>query len=141
MILFSGVDVVVDRRLGDDEIRECLAQATPVGKERISVIDDVANYPAQSAADIVCVVTPNPGQFSLVLSIQCEPLELPGERTADLIHQLATILEAKILMPDDGDDPYVMWLVQPNAAPKRVALDEAAFDEDRYEIRDLHGNR
>jgi hypothetical protein len=136
MTVFSGVDVVIDRQVGEDEIRESLAHVLPIDAARISVIDDVAKYPERTAADIVCITTSSAGEFAQVLSIQCEPVELPGRSTADVLQQLATTLNAKLLMPDEGDDPYVMWLLQPRLAPRRVALDEAALDEDRYEIRE-----
>lgn len=138
MTVFSGVDVVIDRKLDDDEIRECLAHVFAINAARVSIIDDVAKYPERTAADIVCITTLNPGEFVQILSIQCEPIELPERSVADVFQQIASILNVRLLMPDEGEDPYVMWLLQPHLAPRRVALDVAALDEDRYEIRESH---
>lgn len=138
MTVFSGVDVVIDRKLDDDEIRECLAHVFAINAARVSIIDDVAKYPERAAADIVCITTLNPGEFVQILSIQCEPIELPERSVADVLQQIASILNVRLLMPDEGEGPYVMWILQPHLAPRRVALDVAALDEDRYEIRESH---
>jgi hypothetical protein len=138
MTVFSGVDVVIDRKLDDDEIRECFARVFAINAARVSIIDDVAQYPERTAADIVCITTLNPGEFVQTLSIQCQPIELPERSVADVLQQIASLLNVRLLMPDEGEDPYVMWLLQPRLAPRRVALDVAALDEDRYEIRESH---
>jgi hypothetical protein len=40
----------------------------------------------------------------------------------------------RLLAPDDGVNPYLMWLLVPGAPRRKVSLDVTAFDEGGYEI-------
>jgi hypothetical protein len=140
MIRFSGVDIVLHRRLGADPIRRGIAAALSVETAKVSVIDDVAHYPERAAADVVCVTTAISGDFAEVVSIQCEPKELPFASILEVVQRESSALGTAVLAPDDGPDPYVMWLVQPHLAPRQVSLDAAAFEDDRYEILDARNH-
>lgn len=102
-----------------------------VDAARVAVIRDV---PEREVADIVCVVTPTSGDFVELVSIQCAPMELRIVGVLEVVQHLASVLQAKILAPDEGPNPYLMWLVEPDRQPRRVALNEAALENDRYEV-------
>jgi len=135
MTEFDGIDIVVDRQLGPDEVRQGITGVLSVEPGRISVISDVADYPERGDADVVCVVTPTSGEFAAVISIQCDPVEVPFSDILEVVQSLSSVFEATVLAPDDDPDPYTMWLVQPHAPRKKVSLDEAALEEERYEVR------
>lgn len=137
MIEFNGIDILLDRRLGADQIRQGVAAVLSVEPCRVSVIDDVADYPERGSADVVSVVTPTSGEFAAVVSIQCEPMTLPFVNVWEVVEQLSAVLEAKVLVPSDGPDPYLMWLVQPDLPRRLVSLDADALEDDRYEIHSI----
>ena len=132
---FRGVDVVVDRRLGVEEIRQGVAAVLSVELGRVSVIDDIAEYPERGDADVVCVITPMSGEFVAVISIQCEPVEVSFSNVLETVQQLSSSLRVTLLAPDSSPDPYSMWLVRPSFPPQRVSLDESALARERYEVR------
>lgn len=134
MVEFRGIDVVIERVASDDEIKTALASALSVSQERVAVIDDVAKYPEVSAADVVCVVSPTRGGFASILSIDATCITLPGEDNFGPAQGIAENLRTRCLIPDDGPNPYVMWLISLNQSPRQVSLDVAALDEDRYVI-------
>lgn len=139
MIVFDGIDIVVDRELGPDGLRRGIADVLSVPPGRVSVILDVAEYPERGDADVVCIVTGTSGQFATVISIQCDPIELPFSDFLEVAQCLSAAFEVTMLAPGDGPDPYTMWLVQPHAPRKKVGLVEAALQDDRYEIRGARG--
>ena len=139
MMAFTGIDVVLEQKLETDRIRQGVAAALAVEFGRVSVIEDVADYPERDAASVVCVVTPTSGEFADVVSIQCESLKLPFTDALAVAEQLSSTLETRLLVPADDPNPYLMWLVQPDLSRRQVFMDEAAFEHDRYEIRDIDG--
>lgn len=136
-MVFSGIDIVLDRTLDADQIRRGIADVLSVEPDRVSVIDNVAEYPERGSADVVNVVTPVSGDFAAVVSINCEPLTLPFADVLDVVEQLSASLKIKILVPFDGPDPYLMWLIQPDLPRKLVGLDVDALAADSYEIRSI----
>lgn len=141
MIEFGGIDIVLDRKLGDERTRDGVAAALSVETARVVVIHDMAQYPERQSADVVCVVTQTSGDFAEVVSIQCAPMKLPFARILDVVARLSSALQVRILAPDEGPNPYFMWLVEPEHSPIQVALDEAALEDERYEIRANQGQR
>lgn len=135
MIDFSGVDIVLEKRLEADVFKEALSKILSLPVHRISVIDDIDRYPERGTADVVCVISPVAGQFAAVLSIQNGPIRLPLETPLEVTQQLASALKLKCLTPKEGVDPYLMWLVLPDSTPAAVALDPKALDEERYIVR------
>ncbi len=132
LIEFRGVDIVVERQVDDVRVRLALAQSLLVSEHRVAMIGEIENYPERRTADVVCVASPVEGDFSRILSIQTERLTLPYDTTVELVQRLGRILQTRCLVPNEGLDPYVMWLVSPDGSSERVELDVAAFDEDRY---------
>jgi len=129
------MDVVAEKPVGTETLKRVLAKVLSVSARRIAVIDDMANYPERTSADVVCVITPVAGQYSVMLSIQCNPLDL-ADGPIELGQRLAVELGFRFLLPDDGPDPYVMWMVQPDAPAQTVFLEPEALDGERYVIRD-----
>jgi hypothetical protein len=134
MIMFSGIDILLDQTLGRDQLCHGVSAVLSVPAARVAVIHDVAQYPERGTADIVCVVTPTTGDFVELVSIQCETMVLRDVTVIDLVQRLASQLQAKILAPVDGPDPYLMWLVEPHREPRHVGLNVAALDQNRYEL-------
>lgn len=137
MIVFSGIDIVIDVRLRPDQIRDAVASAVSVPARRVAVIYDLAKYPARESADVVCVVSGAAGHFVELISLQCEPMTLPFLHALDVVARFCSTVRVKALAPDDGPDPYLMWLVEPDRPPSQVAVDPAALDDHRYVIRHL----
>jgi hypothetical protein len=69
-----------------------------------------------------------------MLSIQTGERELAYESVEALEQRLCEALDSRCLVPDEGDNPYVMWLVSPREARRRVELDPVEYDEERYRI-------
>jgi hypothetical protein len=134
VIEFKGIDVVAERKIDSAEIRHALMESLSVVEERIIVIYDMGDYPQSGAADVVCVISPVDGEFSSLLSIQTDGLTLPYNGVLELVQRLAEILRTRCLVPDEGLDPYVMWLASPGQPVQRVGLDVAALNEDRYVV-------
>jgi hypothetical protein len=135
MTSLVGFDLVVERVVDAEVIRAALAKVFALPAERISIIDDLANYPERGAADIVCVVSPVIGEFAALLSIQSEPLQVPAETPLDVARVLAAVLGTRCLLPRDGVNPFLMWLVLPDSTASGVALDPEALAEERYVIQ------
>jgi hypothetical protein len=134
MIQFDGIDLVSSRSIPAPLIRRGLGIALGVPAERISVIDDVAKYPHPGQANVVCVISALRGDFPLMISIQCQPMAIDVMDALGLAQQISSQLGIALLAPDQGPDPYVMWLVQASAPPVRVSLDAEAFDDNRYRV-------
>jgi hypothetical protein len=124
------VDLVVERHLSSQEISDGIAKVLSIEPTRVAVIEDMAEYPNRAAADVVCVATPALGQFAQVLSIQCRPMAVGSY--IEVSQRVADTLKVAVLVPSEGSDPYVMWLVRPNIGPELVSLNAAALDDDRY---------
>lgn len=135
MIEFNGMDIVIQHDLGDEIIRRALAAVFFVPEGRVSIINEISDYPKSIDFDLVCVSSQVEGEFVRLLSIQSNHVTLPYETRAQLTQALCEHLEVQYITPDDDDaDPYFMWLISPGVAPSRVGLDPVAFDEDRYVI-------
>lgn len=135
MIEFSGIDIVLDRMAGDDQLRNAVAATLSIEAARVAVIHDMADYPEGEAADVVCVLTQASGEFIQVVSIQCEPVTLRDAAILDVVGRLSSVLHARILAPDEGPDADLMWLLEPGRAPVRVELDADALDGGAYQLR------
>ncbi len=68
-------------------------------------------------------------------------MKLPFADVLEVAERLSSAFETKILAPSDGPDPYLMWLVQPDFPRRHVSIDEAAFENERYEIRSIDRGR
>jgi len=135
MMEFNGLDLLVEKPIDEAALCRAIAATLGVPEGRVTVIDDISNYPASEDADVVCVVSSVEGEFSLLVSIQVNKLALPYENTVALTQCLAEQLSAACLIPDEDDvDPYNMWLVLPGSEPRRVGVDPVALDQDRYVI-------
>jgi hypothetical protein len=135
VIDFNGIDIVIQHDLGDEVVRRALAETFLVPEGRISLINDIGDYPRSEDFDVVCVSSQVEGEFARLLSIQSNHVALPYETRAQLTQALCEHLGIQYITPDDDDtDPYFMWLISPGGAPSRVGLDPVAFDEDRYVI-------
>ncbi|MEQ1572033.1 MAG: hypothetical protein ABMA64_40775, partial [Myxococcota bacterium] len=105
-----GVDVLIDRDgVSELELRDALAQVVSVSHDRVSVIDEIKNYPFREEADVVCTVSKVEGQFPTLLSIDgtgsCEDALL-------LVERLSGALEAGCLTGTDDVNPYAMWYIK-----------------------------
>lgn len=134
MIEFKGIDLVFQRLTDGASLRRALAASIQVPEDRVSVIDDMSDYPDRATADVVGVTTPLEGNYSTMASIQTEPIVLPYDSSLSLVQHICELLNTQCLAPDEGANAYLMWLVSPKAAARRVALDPVALDEGRYEI-------
>lgn len=135
MNTFHGMDVVAEKPVNPEILQRALATVLSVPTHRIAVINDTANYPERAAADVVCVITPIAGQYSVMFSIQCDPLDL-ADAPIDIGRRLAVELGFRCLLPDDRPDPYTMWMVQPGAPAMPVFLDSDALENEQYVIHD-----
>jgi hypothetical protein len=135
MIEFDGTDLIIVKMVDNATLRRALASSLAIPEDRIAVIDDVAQYPESSVADVVCVTSPVSGQFSKLVSIQTKTCRLPHDSSLDLMRQICEPLDTRCLVPDEGLNPYCMWLFVPGEAPRQVGLDPVAMDEDRYVLR------
>jgi len=138
MIEFKGIDLVFQRLTDHASLRRALAGSIQVPEDRVSVIDDPSQYPDRAAADVVGVATPLEGNYSTMVSIQNEPMVLPYDSPLSLVQRICELLDTQCLAPDEGVDPYVMWLVTPRTTAQRVQLDPVALDEGHYDI--IHGS-
>jgi hypothetical protein len=134
MIEFKGIDLVFQRLTDRASLRRALAASMQFPEDRVSVIDDMSEYPDRAAADVVCITTPLEGDYSTMVSIQNEPIVLPYDSHLSLAQHICELLDTQCLAADEGADPYLMWLLSPRAAAQRVALDTVALDDGRYEI-------
>lgn len=134
MIEFSGADLVLEKNVDDASLRRALASCLNVPEDRVAVIDDVGQYPEPSLADVVGVTSRVSGEFSRLVSIQSKTLELPYDRLLAPLQRLCEVLGTRCLAPDDGSDPYVMWLLAPGDHPKLVGVDPVSLDENRYVV-------
>lgn len=79
--------------------------------------------------------SPLEGEFDGLLSIQVERLVVPCDTHEQLMRRLCNALGTQCLVPDDEqENPYLMWLISPGAAPRKIGLDSIAFDVGRYII-------
>jgi hypothetical protein len=135
MIVFEGVDVIVQHPIHNDDTRRALAVTLGVPEDRIAIIENVTGYPDTGAADIVCVSSPVNGDFAGLLSVQVGHLEVAFESITQLIQRFSGLLSTPCLIPDeDSANPYLMWSIAPGSVPRRVALDPLALEEGRYVI-------
>jgi hypothetical protein len=134
MIEFKGIDLVFQRLTDHASLRRALVASLQVAEDRVSVVDDMSEYPDRATTDVVGVTTPLEGDYSTMVSIQNEPIALPYDSSLSLVQHVCELLDTQCLAPDEGANPYLMWLVSPKAAARRVALDPVALDEGRYEI-------
>ena len=135
MIEFNGTDLIIEKTVDNATFRRALASSLELPEDRVVVIDDVGQYPEPSAADVVCVTSAVSGQFSKLVSIQAETCRLPHDTALDLMRQLCELLDTRLLVPDQGLNPFCMWLLAPGEAPRQVGMDPVAMDEDRYVLR------
>ncbi len=133
-MMFTGIVLIIDRAIDKDELRNCLAALLAMHPARIVVIHDIIDYPEREDADLVCVLTATTGEFSQILSIQCETINIAYSNSETLVRAFCTRLSVRCLMPVEHPDPYVMWLVTPHAQAKKVVLNVSSFDNGRYEI-------
>ncbi len=136
MIDFAGVDLIIEKAGNVGVIRGALAKVFALPAHRISIIDDLANYPERNAADIVCVVTPIAGEFAAILSIQNAKMYVPADTLVDVARRLASALGTRCLLPQEGVNPYLMWMVLPDSTASAVALDPDALADERYVLSD-----
>jgi hypothetical protein len=106
MIDCNGMDIVIQHDLGDEVVRRALAATFLVPEGRISIIDDVGDYPRSGDFDVVCVSSQVEGEFARLLSIQSNHVALPYETRAQLTQALCEHLGIQYITPDDDDaDP------------------------------------
>jgi hypothetical protein len=135
MIEFDGTDVILEKPVDDAAFRHALASSLEIPEDRIVVIDDVGQYPEPSVADVVCLTSTVSGEFSRLVSIQAKTCSLPQHTLLDFMRKFCELLDTRCLVPDQGPNPYCMWLLVPGEAPRQVGLDPVALDENRYVLR------
>ena len=133
MMKFAGVDILIDRRVEANEVQACLAKVFGLDVGRVAVIDDIANYPDRSIADLVCTRSVLEGDFVCLLSMDSRPKVLEFESMVDLVQAISGTLAAKCLVPDDETlNPYAMWLMEPGCSPTRTFLNVDALEREIY---------
>jgi hypothetical protein len=132
MISFDGMDILLESEVTSSDLAGSLATALGISLRHILVVDDLERCPETSEEDVVCVTSPAQGQFTIGLSIHCRQRTLPYESALELVEQLATALGRRCLASDDDVNPYTWWLVEPGQPTRKVHLDTAALDKDRY---------
>jgi len=131
----TGVDLVLERPVDVSKVKRALQGVLSVPTEKIAVIYDIAQYPSREAAEVVCVVSTVGGDFGELLSIQTEHISIGCDDMVEFAQRVCSNLGVRCLMPLEGSNPYLMWLLSPDAPPEQVALDVSELDEDRYVVR------
>lgn len=132
---FRGVDIVIEKAASDAALRAAVSRGLGVPVDRIVVINDITKYPAKDQAEVVCVVSPVSGHFALLLSVQSDPIQVDVTTPFEFVQEVANDLQMKCLTPDLGDNPYLMWLIEPRSSPQRVAMDTDALDRGVYVVK------
>ena len=132
MIQFTGVDVILEDDLSDPVVGRAVASFLGVDAVRVAVIDHGDEYPDHASADVVCVTAGVAGELSRLVSIQTAPIALPDQTSLDARQRLCELLRTRCLIPDEGPDPYCMWLLAPGMPPRQVGVDPDALEEGRY---------
>ena len=135
MMEFRGTDAVFESQIGVERIKQAVAAVLSLPPSRVSIIDNIADYPERASADVVCLLTRTLGDFTLAVSIQCDPVHISLSKELDVVQRLVDALGVAALTPDDSPLPTSMWFVSPNATPERVSVDDSALDDGRFEIR------
>jgi hypothetical protein len=100
----------------------------------VVAITDIGDYPERERADVVVVASPAGGQFAWLLSIQTDRRRLRYGNHLEAVQRICDGLHTRCLVPDDSANPFIMWLVAHDAAPRRVGLVADELDQDRYVI-------
>jgi hypothetical protein len=134
---FDGVDILTQ---GSDEetVSRVLSLCLSVPRDLVLVVDGIAHdedaLRAAERSTVVCERTRVRGEFPLLLSVNCHPMELPYEETVELVQVFADGVGTRCLVGTDSPDPFEMWLVSPDLSPQLVSLDADAMDRDEYVI-------
>jgi hypothetical protein len=132
MMTFRGVDLILEHSVDTEKLRQALQSVFAVPAECISIINDITQYPKQEDAQIVCVMTPVAGDFTLLLSIQANLVLKGSEDMLALVQLICNDLGCRCLTPDEGPDPYTVWVITPYAPPQRAQLDVMQLDQNRH---------
>lgn len=131
-------DILIDRRLTDQEITDALAGTFAVNPADVQVIEDIAD-PSITIRDgirVLCEAVPVEGDFvlKLALYLRDEALEQLTVSRDDrkLIGQFCLLGNCVALMDDGEIDPYRWLLVRGVADTQPVYLDAEAMDHGRY---------
>jgi hypothetical protein len=124
-------DVLLQRAVGDSELRSALAQAFSIPDGAVAVVHSIEEIPA--GHPVIAEVRDAQGDFEMALSIYTSA-GMESANPVQVIQQLCAALRTTALISDDSLDPYTMLLLGEGAEIHRVELDTESLDR-REEYR------
>lgn len=127
-------DIVVDRSLREDEIREGMKTMFGIDSRQIAVISSIAEIIGVGDARVACAVSPLPGPFCTMLSVYILDAEMPAPTPLEAVAKFCTALQCCCLVADDSPNPYSAWLMSASGEAHQVYLRPSNLDRNEYVI-------
>lgn len=133
-----GHDILVNRRLSEDEIRDAIATTLGVSPEAIFVFDGDAGPPHDDAdgTSITVMHVATDGDFVMLLNVDARtPERATWAESLDpvlTIQRFCDYLGVEAIVDDGTADPYAGLYLRPGHLPQLVEFDVDELDADRY---------
>lgn len=132
-------EIDVDRRLTDSEVQVAAGKTFGIAAERVRVVADLASdiVAIDPAISLIVEHRPQPGDFPERMAFVMwdgNLIDMIDENETSpasyrLLTALASHLDASIIAPADGMDPYTGLLIEPSGDVYQVRFDEDVLDD------------
>lgn len=132
----SVTELLVERPPTEAALVTACAALLAIPAAAITVVSDIAAWPASPGTRLVCELAPVRGDFATKLGLYPRDAGLAAVTAPGFVERLAERLAERLgcacLASDDSPNPYSWWLIRGEGRRERVFLDGARLDQDEY---------
>ena len=129
-------ELELDREISDDRLRDAWAAAFAVPPDAVAIVDDITTARPSTDPGVRVVLERYglPGDFPLHVMVILHGEDLDAavagqEKTLALVKRLCAALDCRVLISDEGPDPYVRLRVTPTGQVDIVEVDADQLDD------------
>lgn len=127
-------DILFDREIAPEELRDALAEVCAVAVADILVVDDVAaatfEHRVEKHIRMLCERTLVQGEFQMLLSVYARDPALDTLDAKVVVGKLCNHLQCTCLISDDTPNPYRWLLIRGENDVTPAFLDPKYFDDE-----------
>jgi hypothetical protein len=125
-------DIVLNRRLEDDEIRIGLSSIFNVASSEVLTVEEIPSDPISQSIRVLCQVQDLEGEFKQLVSIYVRDQTISISSLEESLGQFCSIYKCSCLIADDSKNPYSMTLITAQGNYQTVYLQPELLDEGQY---------
>lgn len=119
---FSGVDVFVERRASEEDLKTAVSTLIGHPPEWIALIQDLEVLLSQSEPAAVCQVFSVSGDFEQRISVSTGRVSLRLAGWPDVASHFAGCLRCRCAVPDESINPFTFYLATPDGSVEWRAM-------------------